>query len=216
MTAASRHKPVAKRLPARARKRSAREIADLKADARIGRLAPAALLADRRARKVKILTLLSIVPGSSLRMALEALLVCQINGARHCGELKATERRSLGDVLLQIGEGIAPPPVPAMSSQPEGVDRELDRMLRGTCQAVPVELAPSEFAAARSGLEPDPQLLRMIDRLVYAVRLYADRDDGGVRARVVAEQWIRFRNYRAKVASGEYPPPTQRGLAVLE
>jgi hypothetical protein len=48
------------------------------------------------------------------------------------------------------------------------------------------------------------------------VRLYTDHDDGGVRARLVAEQWIRFRNYRAKVASGEYPPPTQRGAAVLE
>jgi hypothetical protein len=37
-----------------------------------------------------------------------------------------------------------------------------------------------------------------------------------VRARVVAEQWIRYRNYRAKVASGACPPPTQRGPAVLE
>lgn len=236
MATASRQKPVAERCPGPITKRPAkagtreekraaalekanrrrREIADLKADARGGRLGPTALLADPRARKVNVLTLLSMVPGSSLRVALEALLICQINGARHCGELKAAERRSLSDVLLQIGKGIAPLPVPAMSSQPEGVDRELDRVVRGTRQAVPVELAPSEFAAARSGLEADPQLLRMIDRLVDAVRLYADRDDGGVRARVVAEQWIRFRNYRAKVASGEYPPPTQRGPAVLE
>lgn len=235
--AASRHKPVAKRRSARASKRSPkadareakrdaalekahrrrREIANLKADARGGRLRPAALLADPRARKLKILTLLSMIPRCSLRVALEALLVCQINGARHCGDLSAAERRSLGEALFQIGQGIAPPPVPAMSSRPEGVDRELDRVLRGTRQAAPaVELAPSEFAAARAGLEPDPQLLRMIDRLVDAVRLYAERDDGGERARLVAEQWIRFRNYRAKVASGEYPPPTQRGPAVLE
>ena len=56
----------------------------------------------------------------------------------------------------------------------------------------------------------------MVDRLIDAVRLYAERDDGGVRARVVAEQWIRYRNYREKVTSGVYPPPTQRGPAVLE
>jgi hypothetical protein len=233
--AASRHKPVAKRRSARASKRSPkaavreakrdaalekahrrrREIADLKADARSGRLGPVALLADPRARKVKILTLLSMIPRCSLRVVLETLLVCQINGARPCGDLSAAERRSLGEALLQIGRGIAPSP--AMSSRPEGVDRELDRVLRGTRQAVAaVELAPSEFAAARAGLEPDPQLLRMIDRLVGAVRLYAERDDGGERARLVAEQWIRFRNYRAKVAAGEYPPPTQRGPAVPE
>lgn len=235
MATASRHKPVAERRSARASKRSPkadareakrdaalekaqrrrREIADLKADARSGRLGPAALLADPRARKVKILTLLSMIPRCSLRVALETLLVCQINGARHCGDLSAAERRSLGEALLQIGQGIVPSP--AMSSRPEGVDRELDRVLRGTRRAAPaVELAPSEFAAARAGLEPDPQLLRMVDRLVDAVRFYAERDDGGERARVVAEQWIRFRNYRAKVASGEYPPPTQRGPAVLE
>jgi hypothetical protein len=104
-----------------------------------------------------------------------------------------------------------------MPSQPEGVDRELDRVLSGArIQAPSVELAPSEFAAARAGLESDPLLLRMVDRLVDAVRLYADRDDGGQRARIVAEQWIRFRNYRAKVASGEFPPPKLRGPAVLE
>jgi len=45
------------------------------------------------------------------------------------------------------------------------------------------------------------------------VRLYAERDDGGLRARIVAEQWIRYRSYRAKVASGEYPPPKLRGPA---
>jgi hypothetical protein len=56
----------------------------------------------------------------------------------------------------------------------------------------------------------------MIDRLVDVVRLYAEHDDGGLRARTVAEQWIRFRNYRDKVARGEYPPPSQRGPAVVE
>lgn len=197
--------------------RRLQEIADLKAEARAGRLPPEALLADPRARNVKLLTLLPVIPRCTLRVALEALLVCQINGARHCDDLSAEERLALSGVLFQIGQGIAPSPAPAMPSQPEGVDRELDRVLRGTCRAVPVvELAPSEFVAARSGLEPDSQLLRMIDRLVDAVRLYVDQDDGGVRARVVAEQWIRFRNYRARVASGEYPPPTQRGPAVVE
>ena len=89
--------------------------------------------------------------------------------------------------------------------------------MRGTRRTVPaVELVPSEFAAARTGLEVDPVLLRMVDRLVDAVRLYAERDDGGVRARVVAEQWIRYRNYIPKVASGEYPRPGQRGPAVVE
>jgi hypothetical protein len=197
--------------------RRLREIADLKAEARAGRLAPEALLADPRARNVKILTLLPVIPRCTLRVALEALLICQINGARHCDDLSAEERRAISGALFQDGQGIAPSPAPAMPSQSEGVDRELDRVLRGTRRAVPVvELAPSEFAAARAGLEPDPQLLRMIDRLVDAVRLYVDQDDGGARARVVAEQWIRFRNYRAKVVSGEYPPPTLRGPAVLE
>ena len=237
MAVASPQKPATKCRPTRSMKRSVKadarerkraealakanrrrqEIADLKAEGRAGRLGPEALLADPRAQKVKILTLLPVIPRCTLRVALEALLVCQINGARHCDDLSADERRVLGEALLQGGQGIAPPPVPAVPSQPEGVDRELDRVVHGTRQAVPsVELAPSEFAAARSGLEPDPQLLRMIDRLVDAVRLYADHDDGGVRARLVAEQWIRFRNYRAKVASGEYPLPTQRGAAVLE
>jgi hypothetical protein len=234
---ASPQKPAAVRHPARSKRRPAkgeareksqaaslqkanrrrREIAALKADARGGRLGPKALLADPRASKVKILTLLSMVPRGTLRVVLEALLVCQINGARHCGDLTAAERRALSEALVQIGQGIAPSPAPAMSCRPEGVDRELDRALRRTRQAAPaVELVPSEFAAARSGLEPDPQLLRMVDRLVDAVRLYVDHDDGGLRARVVAEQWIRFRNYRGKVVSGEYPPPTLRGPAMLE
>jgi hypothetical protein len=194
-----------------------REIADLKADARAGRLGAAALLADPRAQQVKAYSLLAWLPGVDLRAALEVLLACQINGARSCAELSEAERSAIAQALLQIGRGIALPPAPAMPSQPEGVDRELDRVLSGARVHAPsVELAPSEFAAARAGLESDPLLLRMVDRLVDAVRLYADRDDGGQRARVVAEQWIRFRNYRAKVASGEYPPPTQRGPAVFE
>lgn len=114
------------------------------------------------------------------------------------------------------GQGTADPS-PCGPGHPEGTDRELDRILRATLRRVPaVELAPSEFAAARTGLEADPLLLRMVDRLVDAVRLYAVRDDGGVRARVVAEQWIRYRNYLGKVASGEYPRPSQRGPAVVE
>jgi hypothetical protein len=100
---------------------------------------------------------------------------------------------------------------------PKQADRDLARVLRVTREAVPVvELSPSEFAAARSGLEADPTLLRMVDRLVDVVRMYADHDDGGVRARVVAKQWILFRNYRGKVARGEYPTPSQHGPAVVE
>jgi hypothetical protein len=215
---AKRSGPEAKREAALAKaNRRRREIADLKADARGARLGAAALLADPCAHTVKAYSLLAWLPGVDLRAALEVLLACQINGARSCGELSEGERSAITTALLQVGRGIALPPAPAMPSQPEGVDRELDRLLSGAPVHAPsVELAPSEFATARAGLESDPLLLRMIDRLVDAVRLYADRDDGGQRARVVAEQWIRFRNYRAKVASGEYPPPTQRGPAVLE
>lgn len=195
--------------------RRRREIGRLKADARSGRIGPAALLADPRARTVKAYALLAWLPGVNLRTALDVLLACQINGARACAELSAGERGVIARALLQIGQ--ATPHGPAVPGEPEGVDRELDRILcAARVHAPSVELAPSEFAAARAGLQSDPVLLRMVDRLVDAVRLYAERDDGGVRARVVAEQWIRFRNYRARVASGEYPPPTQRGPAALE
>jgi hypothetical protein len=220
-------KPTPRRKPASAEaKRAAslekanrrrREIAGLKADARAGRLGAEQLLADPRAQKTEAFTLLSMLPRVSLRVALEAFLACQINGARSCGELSSAERTAIAEALSQIGPGIASPPAPAMPGQSEGGDRELDRVLSGARVHAPtVELAPSEFAAARAGLEADPLLLRMVDRLVDAVRLYAERDDGGQRARVVAEQWIRYRNYGAKVASGEYPPPKLRGPAVLE
>lgn len=220
-------KPTSKRTPTSAEaKRAAslekanrrrREVAGLKADARAGRLGAEQLLADPRARRSATFTLLSVLPRVSLQVALEALLACQINGARNCGELSSAERTAIAEALSQIGPGIASPPAPAMPGQSEGGDRELDRVLSGARVHAPtVELAPSEFAAARVGLETDPLLLRMVDRLVDAVRLYAERDDGGQRARVVAEQWIRYRNYRAKVASGEYPPPKLRGPAVLE
>jgi hypothetical protein len=218
-------KPTSMRMPTSAEaKRAAslekanrrrREVAGLKADARAGRLGAEQLLADPRARRSAAFTLLSVLPRVSLRVALEALLACQINGARNCGELSSAERTAIAKALSQIGPGIASPPAPAMPGQSEG--GELDRVLYGARVHAPtVELAPSEFAAARVGLETDPLLLRMVDRLVDAVRLYAERDDGGQRARVVAEQWIRYRNYRAKVASGEYPPPKLRGPAVLE
>ena len=197
--------------------RRKREIVAMKADARAGRLGAACLLADPRAAKTEAFALLSMLPGVSLRVALEALLACQINGARNCGELTSTERTAIARALSQVGLGIAPPPAPAMPGQSEGGDRELDRVLSGARVHAPlVELAPSEFAAARRGLESDPLLLRMVDRLVDAVRLYAERDDGGQRARVVVEQWIRYRNYRDRVADGTYPPPTLGGPAVLE
>lgn len=207
-----------KRAPSLAKaNRRRREIAALKADARAGRLSAKQLLTDRRAAKCEVFTVLSMLPRVSLRTALEVLLACQINGARTCGELSSAERTAIAKVLSQIGPGIASPPAPAMPGQSEGGDRELDRVLSGARVHAPtVELAPSEFAAARAGLESDPLLLRMVDRLVDTVRLYAERDDGGQRARVVAEQWIRYRNYRAKVADGTYPPPKLRGPAVLE
>ena len=197
--------------------RRRREIAGLKADVRAGRLGAEQLLADPRGRKTEAFTLLSMLPRVSLLIALEAFLACQINGARCCGELSSAERTAIAEALSQVGPDIAPPPPPAMPGQSEGDDRELDRVLFGARVRAPtVELAPSEFALARAGLETDPLLLRMVDRLVDAVRLYIDHDDGGLRARVVAGQWIRYRNYRAKVASGEYPPPKLRGPAVLE
>lgn len=198
-------------------KRRNQTIASLKADARARRLGAVELLADKRAAGIKVLTLLGMLPRCSQRTALEALLVCGINGARPVEELSENERLDLAKALAQIGRGIAVSSRRASPRHPEGVDRELDRILTGTRKCVPaVELAPSEFAKARAGMESDPLLLRMVDRLVDAVRLYAERDDGGQRARVVAEQWIRFRNYREKEASGEYPPSTQRGPAVLE
>ncbi len=214
----SREERAPKRSTSRAEANQRRAaISALKADARRARLGAAALLGDERAAQVKVLTLLSMTWHCSLRIALDALLVCQINGARTCGELSEAERRELAAAVSQVRQGIADPPHCALPSHPEWADRELDRVLRSTRQNVPaVELAPSEFAAARTGLEVDPLLLRVVDRLVGAVRLYADRDDGGVRARTVAEQWVRYRNYIAKVARGEYPPPTQRGPAVLE
>jgi len=206
----------AKRVSARDAETRRSAVADLKGEARSGRRKPAALLADPRAERVRVLTLLSMMPRCSMRVAFEALLLCQVNGARRCGELSGAERAAIEATLFQIGMGIVLPPT-AVPGQSEGIDHELDRMLRGArAQAPSVELVPSEFAAARAGLESDPLLLRMVDRLVDAVRLYAERDDGGARARVVAGQWIRYRNYCAKVESGEYPPPRLRGPAVLE
>lgn len=222
---ASKRRPERKPTPSEAMRaaslekanRRRREIAGLKADARAGRLGVADLLSDSRAQKTEAFIVLSMLPGISVRIALDALLACQINGARSCLELSAEERSAIGMALSQIGPGIAVSPPPAMPGHSEGDDRELDRVLSGARIRAPVvELAPSEFATARVGLESDPLLLRMVDRLVDAVRLYAERDDGGLRARIVAEQWIRYRNYRAKVAGGEYPPPRLRGPAVLE
>ena len=201
---------------AKANKRRAAIFA-LKADARAGRLGVADLLADERAAKLRVLNVLTMRYRCTLKVALDALLATQINGARPCRELSEAERIELADAVSNAGRRTAGPPRRAVPSHPEGIDRALDRVLRDTHRAVPVvELAPSEFAAARTGLEADPLLLRMVDRLVHAVRLYAEQDDGGVRARVVVEQWIRYCNYRGKVARGECPPPAQRGPALLE
>lgn len=184
--------------------RRRREISTLKQDARSGRLGAAELLADPRAGEMEVLTVLSMLPRCTLRVALEALLVCRINGARHCGELSREEGEAIFAALLRAGPR-------------KDVDRELDRALDAEGKHAPrAQFRPSEFAAARSALDCDPLLLRMVDRLVDAVRLYAQRDDGGVRARIVAEQFILYCNYRAKVASGEYPPPRLTGTPVLE
>ena len=197
--------------------RRKREIAALKAEALHRRLGPAELLADERAAGVKVLQLLVMLPRCTQRVALEALLLCQVNGARTAGELGAEEREAIAAALAEIGRGVVRPTSRARPRRAEGIDGELDRALTDTRQLVPaVELAPSEFAAARTGLEADPLLLRMVDRLVGAVRLYAAEDDGGRRARVVAEQWIRYRNHLGKLARGEAPPPSERGEARAE
>lgn len=190
-------------------------IRELKAEARSGRLDVAALLADPRARQAKVLSLLPMVPRCTLHVALEALLACQINGARTCGELSVPERTELARAVQEVGHGVGRTKHPPAPANPAGRDVELDRAITRT-RTVAVELSPAEFAAARTGLEVDPLLLRMVDRLVAALRLYAVRDDGGQQAHVVLEQWLRYRNYLAKLAAGEYTPPSVRGPAEVE
>jgi len=58
--------------------------------------------------------------------------------------------------------------------------------------------------------------VRMLDRLVGCVRGYVDEDDGGRRARVVLEQWIRYRNYMSKRARGEVPRVVHGSSAEVE
>jgi hypothetical protein len=197
--------------------RRRREEGALKAEVRSGRLDFTRMVNDRRARKVKVLTLLRTMPRCTLHVALEALLVSRINGARCCGDLTTQEQSALADALAQVGHAVGGAGRPPLGDGAPRRDKALDEAIGETRRDAPlVELAPSEFAAARTGLEADPLLLRMVDRLIDAVRLYAQRDDGGLRARVVAEQWVRYRNYVGKVARGECPPPAHRSPARLE
>lgn len=191
------------------------EITDLKQEARSGRLDVSALLQDPRADAVKVLTVLVMVPRCTQRTALQALLDCQINGADTCGDLTAADRERIANALGHLQTGRGRRSAGPATGPRSGVDRALDRTIEATKKVEPVvELRPSEFAAARNGLERDPQLLRMLDRLVAALRVYVDRDDGGFLARVVLDQWLRFRNYRGRVARGELPPPSCTSVEV--
>jgi hypothetical protein len=191
--------------------------ASLKADARTGRLPVTRLLADKRAREVKVLSLLRVIRGCDLQLALESLLVSRINGARTCGELSAEEREAIAEALAGLTEGRPGGTVLVITDEPGPRDAELDRLILGTRGVAPVvELKPSEFAAARTGLEVDPLLLRMIDRLVDALRQYEKEDVGGQLAHTVLGQFLRYRNYVPKVARGELPPPSLRSPAEVE
>jgi hypothetical protein len=191
--------------------------ASLKADARAGRSSVAHLLADSRAREVKVLSLLRVVRGCDLHLALESLLVARINGARTCGQLSAEEREAIEKALAGLTEGKPSGTARVMTDEAGPRDAELDRLLLATRGVAPVvELRPSEFAAARTGLEVDPLLLRMIDRLVDALRRYEKEDVGGQLAHVVLGQFLRYRNYVPKVARGELPRPSLRSPAEVE
>lgn len=186
-------------------------IAELKSEVRSGCLDLKALLADPRAKDITVLRLMPMIPRCTQRTALQALLECQINGADTCGELSEEDRDRLVETFATL-RGRHRRHLPRTAG-----DEDLDRVIEATRKVVPiVEHRPSEFAAARIGLEADPQLMRMIDRLVAALRLYKDRDDGGLVAHRVLDQFLRYRNYRDKVAKGELPPPSVDSLPEVE
>lgn len=191
---------------------------DLKAEVRAGKLDVAGLLDDGRAASVRVLTLLTMIPRCSQRVALDALLVCQVNGARSCGDLTGAERAAVVDALQAVRQSHGRPATSAvLGDEPLARDLVIDQGIRESRQAIPVvELRPSEFAAARTGLEVDPLLLRMVDRLVWGLRAYVNDDDGGRIAAVVLDQWLRYRNYLKAVAEDEYPRPTLKCAAEVE
>lgn len=191
-----------------------REEQSLKSEVRSGSLDFMRMLNDPRAAGIKMLTMLPMIPRCTLHVALEALLVCRINGARCCGDLTGEEKSNLAEALREIGRGVGGAKHPPLGDGAARRDEVLNQLIRDTRRDAPeVELAPSEFAAARTGLEVDPLLLRMLDRLVGCVRGYVDEDDGGRRACAVLEQWIRYRNYISKRARGEVPRAIHRSPA---
>jgi hypothetical protein len=209
--------PRAKNLEKANAARHGRAATALKADARAGRLPVAKLLGDERAKGVKVLSLLRVMRGCDLRLALDALLVCRINGARTCGELADSEREAVAGALSALSPGRTVGTARPVTDEAGPRDAELDRLILYTRAVAPVvELRPSEFAAARTGLEVDPLLLRMVDRMVDALRRYEKEDVGSEVAHVVLGQFLRYRNYVAKVARGEYPPPSLRTPAEVE
>jgi hypothetical protein len=198
------------------------QIADLKREIRAGHLDLAAILCDPRAQEISVLALMPTLPRCGQRTALQALLNCGINGADTCGELDPPRRRRLCRALSDLRQGKA---VAAASSRLKsksaidpgvGSDKDLQRVVNATRADAPVVAqVPSEFVEALKGLEGDPLTLRMIHRLLAALRLYAKEDDGGAVARQVLDQWLRLRNYRRRVRLGELPPPTA-GLPEVE
>jgi hypothetical protein len=179
------------------------EIKGLKTDLRSGRLRLGEALGDGRAGDLTLLKLMTMVPRCTERIALEVLLECRINGAETCGNVDVDDQER---VVSRFNAALS-----------TTWGRSLSAEISKTRKSVPlVEQRPSEFSAARRGLEVDPLLLLMIDRLVGALRLYVKDDDGGLEAHRVLEQWIRFRVYRDRVAKGELPPPSIKTMPEVE
>lgn len=192
-------------------------IAELKSEVRSGRLDLGALLVDPRAKEIAVLRLMPMTPGCTQRTALQALLNCQINGADNCGELSELDRVRLVESFGRLRGRHGTRTAYRRRLEKTSGGGDLDHVIEATEKVVPVvEHRPSEFAAARIGLEADAQLMRMVDRLVAALGFYEDRDDGGAVAHRALDQWLRFRNYRTEVAKGELPPPSIDTLPEVE
>ena len=195
------------------------QIAELKRELRAGQLDLGGLLRDPRAQKVPVLRLMPMLPRCGQRTALQALMLCQINGADNCGDLSESDRQRLCQTLVSLNQGLAitaaakrmaigPPPRSSKSSSPRG-EGDLDEVVHATRRVVPiVEQKPSEFLRALKGLEGDVLTVRMVERFVAALRFYAKEDDGGAMAHRVLDYWLRLQNYRGRVARGELPPPS--------
>lgn len=198
------------------------QIADLKREIRAGHLDLADILCDPRAQEISVLALMPTLPRCGQRTALQALLNCGINGADTCGELDPANRRRLCQALSDLRQGKAVAAASSRLTLQSGVDpgigsdKELQRVVNATRAGAPVVAqVPSEFVEALKGLEGDPLTLRMIHRLLAAIRFYAKEDDGGAVARRALDQWLRLRNYRKRVRRGEIPAPTA-GLPEVE